>query len=889
VPIAPGRLPAAVRPDGTTAQPTFVLADLTGDGALEVVLPVGGEGQGAAAVFSEDPPGAWREVQRLPVDAAACAAGDIDGDFDADLVLAGSGWLRFFENDGTGRLAEKALQVRGAAHGGFPVRLVCADLDSDWDLDVACLRQEAGEGGKVRSRIEVLNNNLNGTFLDISAECGTASLDLAAAELVAADLDGDIDADLLVIDGRSGAAVVFANDRMWRYRRVEVAARAPGVASAAGGDLDGDGDEDLVLFCGEALRLWRNDGGLRFEEDEAFAERFGALGGSAGVVADLQGALRPSALVLDARSEGRGPAHIPALDAPAALPLSLEGLSGPGGRSAAFTVTSPGKPPALIVCDAATGAAMYPVASPAAGWLVLDLAGPKKPVSKLERANAAGVGASVEVRAGLRGAVFRLHGGAGGGGRPSARVACGLGGAASADYVRILWPDGILQAERGLAPGKLHRIQEVERKPTSCPILFAWTQGGWELVADFLGVGGLGYLEAKDSYSRPDPTEYVLLPPLEPLEGRYRLDVLEPLEECTYLDELKLTVVDHPEDVTVLPEEMFAVRGPAPGFRLLAFRGKLHPESARDQSGQLVTGELREADRLYGNRVSPDPRFPGLARESHWIELDFGAGIADLLAKGGPSARPYLFLHGYVEYGYSTSNFAAWQAGETFRAPTVLAERGDAWVPLREEWGFPAGYPRTMTVDLAGVLEPGDRKLRVATNMVIHWDQAFLADAGSGGGVKTQDLDADAASLSFRGYPPEESPDGSHPALYAYRDLESEAPFKVFPGAYTRYGDVRELLGAADDRFAILGPGDGLEVEVRADRLPPVAPGMRRTFLARTVGYCKDMDPYTAHPERVEPLPFRAMSGYPYGPAEAHPATPEHETYRRRWNTRVVE
>jgi hypothetical protein len=63
---------------------------------------------------------------------------------------------------------------------------------------------------------------------------------------------------------------------------------------------------------------------------------------------------------------------------------------------------------------------------------------------------------------------------------------------------------------------------------------------------------------------------------------------------------------------------------------------------------------------------------------------------------------------------------------------------------------------------------------------------------------------------------------------------------------------------------------------------------MRRTFLARTVGYCKDMDPYTAHPEAVEPLPFRAMSGYPYRPDEAYPATPEAAAYRREWNTRVV-
>jgi hypothetical protein len=48
------------------------------------------------------------------------------------------------------------------------------------------------------------------------------------------------------------------------------------------------------------------------------------------------------------------------------------------------------------------------------------------------------------------------------------------------------------------------------------------------------------------------------------------------------------------------------------------------------------------------------------------------------------------------------------------------------------------------------------------------------------------------------------------------------------------------------------------------------------------------MDLYTAHPDTVEPLPFRAMTGYPYAPPEAYPADPEREAYRREWNTRLV-
>ena len=54
-------------------------------------------------------------------------------------------------------------------------------------------------------------------------------------------------------------------------------------------------------------------------------------------------------------------------------------------------------------------------------------------------------------------------------------------------------------------------------------------------------------------------------------------------------------------------------------------------------------------------------------------------------------------------------------------------------------------------------------------------------------------------------------------------------------------------------------------------------------------GYCKDMDLYTAHPERVEPLPFSSMKTYPYSSGEAYPGDSALREYRRAWNTRLVE
>jgi Flp pilus assembly protein TadD len=886
--------PSAPRPDGKPPSPPFAAADLTGDGVVDLVVP----GPEAASIRAG---GDWREIGTLPGVAFACAIGDLDGDRDPDVALAGEGWLEIHANDGKGSFAKSPATFDGASHAGFPLRLYLLDADSDWDLDVICLRQERADGGKVRSRIEVLNNNRDGSFREIAAEAGIGPFDFAVAELLAADFDGDVDLDLVALAGAGGEPAVFANDRVWRYRPVrdshetardshQTARGSPAAAvleSAAVGDLDGDGDEDIVCFGGAALRLLKNSGGLRFEEDTVFAARFGAVGGTAGVAGDFQGALQVGLCVLDGRSGpaagggAPGPVFIAGAAAAKAVPLAFErplepplsGCLAPAGDGGAD----------LLVRDAKGGLRALRLQVPGT-WIALDLEGPKEPIPDKERANVAGVGATVEVRAGTKRLVAQAGAGGGGAARGPTRIFSGLRGASAADYVRILWPDGVLQSERGLTAGKVHRIREEERKPSSCPVLFAWDGSGFAYVGDFLGVGGLGYFELPGIYSRPDPTEYVLLPRLAPLDGRFLIDVLEPLEECTYLDELKLTVVEHPAAVTVLPDEMFAVKGPAPEHRLLAFRDGLRPERATDGEGGDATSALRAVDRRYGNRVERDPRFPGLARRTHAIEMDFGAG-AERVARG---ARPYLFLHGFVEYGYSTSNFAAWQARESFRAPTVKVERGGSWVALREEWGFPAGTPRYMAVDLAGLLRPGDRRFRVETNMEIHWDEAILADASAGEEIEAADLDADMAVLEYVGYPREESPDGSIPPVYVHGEFAPSAPHKPFPGSYTRHGDVRPLLAGADDRFAIFGPGDGIRVGVRADRLPPLGEGRARTFLLKAFGYCKDMDLYTAHPDQVEPLPFRAMSGYPYGAGEAYPATPENEAYRREWNTRRV-
>ena len=60
------------------------------------------------------------------------------------------------------------------------------------------------------------------------------------------------------------------------------------------------------------------------------------------------------------------------------------------------------------------------------------------------------------------------------------------------------------------------------------------------------------------------------------------------------------------------------------------------------------------------------------------------------------------------------------------------------------------------------------------------------------------------------------------------------------------------------------------------------------SFLLMADGFSKEMDINSASPDVVEPLPFHAMTRYPYAGQEHYPDTAAHRAYRDWFNTRVV-
>ena len=193
-----------------------------------------------------------------------------------------------------------------------------------------------------------------------------------------------------------------------------------------------------------------------------------------------------------------------------------------------------------------------------------------------------------------------------------------------------------------------------------------------------------------------------------------------------------------------------------------------------------------------------------------------------------------------------------------------------------------------MAVDLTARFLSYNREVRIVTNMRIYWDQILVDTSASDTTVQMTNLDPVVASLRWRGFSRELSPDGRQPLGYDYEQVSYTSPWKVMTGRYTREGDVRELLLKSDDMFVISRPGDEISLSFDAEKLPPLPRGWTRTFLLYADGFSKEMDINSASPDQVGPMPFHGMSKYPYSWPERYSLTKERLRYLETYNTRVV-
>ncbi|MDR3620260.1 MAG: FG-GAP-like repeat-containing protein [Paludisphaera borealis] len=893
---------AVIGPKG----PRDVLLLNKGDGAFE----------DASAVFGLSPEQA----------SLGAAAADFDADRRIDLFLTGVGGNRLLRNkDGKG-FEDLTASLKNPGPPALSLAARWLDLDQDGDLDLYVVNYTAaehadkafiaGQPAPPGLANSVYRNDgqpaaipgspapawapLAVAWENVKANQGL-SINLvpwtgmepllggvtAHTGVAACDVDGDRDIDL-ILTADSAPSVAVLNDRLGAFHEVALKDALP-IENASGlltADFDADGRPDLAAPSASGrLQVWRNtterataaDTQITFEKFAANAENWRA---AAAFDMDLDGHVDLLGLSLDApkwsRNERSRLAAEPlpiGIETPALDGLALVDLAGDALPD--LLVLSPGAPPTLA---RALGNGN--------NWLGLRLGGHWRVKPELMRTNSHAVGARVLVQGqGIQVAYDHTTPDSGLG-QSIGPVVLGLGSRQAAELVHVRWPDGVMQCELNVPCDQSMVLSENNRKTGSCPVLFTWNGERFVCLGDFLGGGGMGYLVAPGVYGQPDRDESVAIAAdqLRAEQGAFRISITEPMDEVAYLDKLTLDVVDRPPGASVALDERFAPTGPRPTGGLLAWRRAVEPLKATDLAGRDATETLKHWDRRTVDGFALRNGWIGYAEE-HGIVLDFG----DRLSGFGPEDRLVLCLAGWVEYPYSQTNYAAATAGVSLKPPVIERQREDgSWQVIEPHAGYPAGLPRMTTLDLTGKLGGGRCVLRIRTNMECYYDQAFVAvrDADAEKALKVTSLPVARAALGHRGYTREISPDGRLPLVYDY-DYVDPAPLARMSGRLTRYGDVAKLLQADDDQHCVVGPGDEARIEFAALELPALPDGWTRSYVLRSIGYCKDADPFTAGSDSVEPLPWRGMPDFPFAdPKTERPRDPAYERYLREYQTR---
>ena len=778
----------------------------------------------------------------VPVDEAVdLAFGDLDGDGDPDMVASAAASLAALNEDGR---FGKAVPLGGASSRSVP-----ADVDHDGDLDLL----QSGAGGT-----RLLSNDGSAAFADITTAAGIGQG--PAREAVFSDFDNDRDVDFLVLPD-SGGVELYENNRDGTFSE-RAADRGLGGLPGGGnladicvGDLYPDGRMDIASISqGGEIRIFENRGGRGFggrgRDEVALEEGRGIRpadidnDGDLDLVVFGQGGIR----FLQRTGGAFRPADAQLRSGRATELVLLEDFDGDGD----IDVWSDGE--------------LHANTTAGGSWVRIGLSG--------LNSNLDGFGAKVEVKTRSHQQKRELRGGS----RSPSSLTFGLGAADSVEFVRILWPSGVRQTELATAGRQRLDLVELNRKGTSCPILYAWDGSRFRFVTDFLGGGIIGYLTAPGEYYTPDHDEYVRIGELVPKDGRYVLQAANQLEEIIYLDAAELIAVDHPPGLEVHPNERLLSTPPYPGFEACALAGLRPPVSASDDRGNDILGQLEHVDDDWYDGFER-LRIHGYAREFSLL-LDLG----DLSGM----KRPALLAHGWVDYAHSTSNWAAAQARLQLASPRLeIPDGAGGWRTAIADMGVPAGLPKRMLVDLSGALPAGVRQVRITTSAAVYFDQILIGDIAAGA-VAVHRRGIEAADLHWRGYPEHTSIKGTFAFRYDYDRVDPYTDWGTHAGAFTRHGPVSELLREVDDRFVIMAHGDELTMEVAADAFPPLPEGLSRTFLFYSDGFGKDMDFHSAASLTVEPLPFHGMSRYPYPASEAYPTSPEHVEYVLEYNTRRV-
>ena len=894
------------KPDLVSAFSSSIgLCDYDADDKFDVfVTGIGKDGKSFAQLFHNEG-GKFSDVTakaniKLTAPASGAVFGDFDNDGKQDIFVFGYQMLGLYKGNGDGTFTDITASVNLPANNNNAWAMTAAfvDCDHDGDLDIfvgnfADLNQfPAGKTSAIfpddfsgtPNKLFRNNGEKDGkwSFADDTEKSGLGKLANKTTAVVCTDYDNHRDVDFFVVN--YGEPVqLFANQRDGSFKDV---ANQVGLGSVkaklsiAVGDFNKDGftdfydpsEHDWYLSNGKGTfesRYPIQSASMSLLQEKYIAQ---AIDYDNDGLLDAVELVAGSGLMIE-HNIGIEPNH-----------LILKNTPSFAIRGGLFKTKDVANIRALVSGDINNDGAVDVLSVKSDGSLVAfkNEGASKKYVAasiKAGTSNKGGIGTKAILRSGSLQQKLELY--ASSPAPAAAGLNFGLGYRTKVDALQLLWPAGIVQSELDVKVG-LNKFEELDRKGTSCPILYAWNGSEYSFVTDFLGGCAIGMREPGNSWSVPDTDEYVRVTgeQLKERDGKLSIRMNNQLEEVIFFDAVKLLAVDHPAETEIYPNEKLLPGPPYTPFEIYSVKTPRPPVSAIDDKGKNILPLIEKIDQQYPTNFTKLP-FKGYANE-HALELDLGKDALQ-------SKRPLLLLSAWIDYADSSSNLAASQAGVTITPPflQVKNKRGE-WQTVIEQMGFPAGLTKTMTVDLTGKFLSQDSRVRIVTSMRIYWDQILVDTTDGKAPTKITKLDAMSADLHWGGFPRELSLDKFGLKAYDYRTIDPTSPWKAHIGNYTRFGDVRELLLTPEDMYVITRNGDEMQIDFDATKLPKLPNGWKRDYLVYADGFGKDMDINAARPDTVGELPFHGMRSYPHAPNEHYPADEKHLEYLRKYNTRTV-
>jgi len=786
---------------------------------------------------------------------------DFNYDFKTDMVLAGAGGLRFLRQDSPHQFTDvtrltklQATLLNAAYTGAWAV-----DIEADGDLDVVV--------GAAAGTPLVLRNNGDGTFTPVYPFPAISGLQ----QFVWADLNGDGNPDAALIDG-SGRLHVYLNERSAKFRELAIPASIGIVKAIAAGDMDNSGPLDLIaigtdgailsLSLPEESEQWKvakladiPDAAQQFSDNTrlhvADIDNNGAL--------DLISTSVKKTPIIWLQGTN-GSFQILSNSLPASNAFDLADLNS-NGRLDLLGLSQDGEP--IDFVNKGIKNYHWQTIRPRARQTTGD-----------QRVNSFGIGGEIEIRSDLLVQKQTIR---------TPELHFGLGLSPAVDVARIVWPNGSVRAEFALKPDQ--SVMTEQRLKGSCPFLFAYNGKEMQFVKDAVPWGsaiglrinaiGAARVEATEEWYKIGRDQLVAK------DGFYDLRITGELWETYYYDSLRLMAIDHPAGTEVFTDERFAV--PAVKLAVTAVGEPQPIAHAVDDNGQDVTETLRALDGKYLDTFGRG-QYQGVTRD-HYVEIDLG----DKVPANGPL---WLIAKGWLHPSDSSINIAMSQGQHEHPRPLSLEvpDGRGGWKVAKANLGFPAGRKKICLIDLTNVFVPGTpRRLRLRTNLEVYWDSIEWAQGEPGTKLAITRLAPLNADLHYRGYSAVHQENPSSPEIPDYNRLAATTQiWRDLSGYYTRYGDVRELLAAIDDRYVIMNAGD--ELSLRFTAPPPPPAGWVRDYVIAGDGWIKDGDYNSTYSQTVLPYPYHARKEYntPPGKLEEEWVYRHHPEDWQRFQTRYV-